>query len=547
MGFEPTIHNVFINADGTPSELNIGNLTQGSKNVDIIRVRFENFDDTQELVCVLKAERDDGKKAPAKTPPGLLLTPNKIDDVVYYDFLIGQQEVEQEGIGSWFTAVAGELTLNVALMDNEQIKVKSQFKMEVEPTVGFEEGAEYNWDIIEGFLQALTLRPTYDYVDNIDSTLNSLIEANQIAITDLENNKIDKDIITNLSIETDAEKEDYMIIQNDGESEVKRIKLEDIKELVTKVKTVNNVEPDSGTTNITLIAENIPSNDGNLQTDIDFSKSEDVRIENKFDGEVVRLDDDLDDAIYFDKSEEEEDPLMTVVNADKLNQKEEENLDVNSAKNVTEQIDSKNITDIFEENGTTVKNATDADNANQLNNKNEEDLNVSSADNATLSADSTKVYNKTEAQLKEAMQDGTFDRIKLLENTSIGTSPTTLDEELKDGDMLEIRLKSQSGGYISKPLTLFYIYSSINNDFEYNFISEGDLGNILIGDDTVYFQSAILENKKISFPSSTTVTNEGLTDWKIGNLSLSSTGFTFAGGNNIDVETIYAWRKKESE
>lgn len=530
---EKTIHNVVIDLNGIPTPFNIGKMTQGSKNVDIIRIKFESYKTSTDLVGILKATRGDGEKAPA----GLLLVPNEIDGVVYYDYEIGKDEIENEGIGSWFTKIDENITFSVALIKDDSIKIQSSFEMMVETTAGFDEDAEYTFDIIEGFLQALSMRATYDYVDNINDTLFALIETNQLDIVDLNNNKIDKDIISNLTTETNAEKEDYMIIQNFNENEVKRIKLEDIKDLVTKVKSVNNIEPDTGTTNITLVAENINSDDGNLQTDINFSKSEDIRIENKFNEEVERIDDDLENAVYIDDQQLEEPFPTTYANALKLNNKEESELDVNSAGNVRDTINDVPISNIFETDKTTVKNAA-------------------------------KVYNKTESELKEAMQDGLMERTLLLEDIITDAVPLPQPDystdyftlpngiTIQNGDVLEIVIDTETLYETNEKSTFLYMSgikeSGMSQTSDAYIPTTTTKKNITIGTDTIYHR--VLNFRYIKFgwitthPFGDSVQDNTLRVWggrtfRIGELALSSNDFYT--NSALTIKKVYLWRKKE--
>jgi len=548
---EKTIHNVVIDTSGDPTPFNVGTIVQGSKNADIIRIQFEEHNNA-ELVGVLKATRGDGEKAPA----GLLLVSNEIEGTYYYDFEIGQQEVDEEGIGSWFTHVAENIKFSVALIDDEQIVVQSAFEMQVEESSGFDDTATYTFDIIEGFLTALSLRATYDYVDNINDTLNGLITTNQLNITDLDNNKIDKNIIVNLATETEAEKEDYIIIQNDDESEVKKITLEDIKDLVTKVRTVNDVEPDSED-NITIVASDI----GRGTSDVDADLTA-VELKN------TEQDGLLDDAVYIDEGQLEEPFPTTYANALKLNNKEESELDVNSAGNVRDTINNVPISTIFESDGETVKKATTADNI--LNAENVSDsiddipltnifetdkTTVKNATNADLAANSTKVYDKTESELKEAMQDGLdglMERTLLLENITATSSLVTdyfslSGIELQDGDMLEVVIdNSQLAGQDKS--TIFATFDGTDS-VQCLTPLYWTYGTVDIGGTTVGYQNMDFRNIRFEIPTSAPLDRLGIYGTgvlNIGKLLVSPSGSgDFVTNTDLNIEKVYLWRKKE--
>ena len=63
-------HEVVFNENGEPDIFKAGVIRQGSKNVDMLSVRFENYND-MELVAVVGGERFDGEKVPS----GLLFIP----------------------------------------------------------------------------------------------------------------------------------------------------------------------------------------------------------------------------------------------------------------------------------------------------------------------------------------------------------------------------------------------------------------------------------------------------------------------------------------
>ena len=177
---EKTIHEVVFNSLGVPDNYVVGTIRQGTKNVDQLSMRFEDYDD-QELVVLIRATRGDGELAPA----GLIALP-RLDEVtnkVWYDFTFGQQE-DLTNAGSWFTEVDENLKLNISLVKQDDAEVNllkvyltSKIEFIVENTEGFSLGSEYNWQIIEGFLALLSLKASFVYVDNAIAVLESAINA----------------------------------------------------------------------------------------------------------------------------------------------------------------------------------------------------------------------------------------------------------------------------------------------------------------------------------------------------------------------------------
>ena len=112
-----------------------------------------------------------------EVPSGLLFIPRKDEATgyVWYNFIFGQQE-DEGNPNSWFTEIDGDLLLNIRLVKGKQVYVDSQIRMEVEYDSGFETGGEYGWNIISGFLEALSMRATYDYVDSeIEEVITDMV------------------------------------------------------------------------------------------------------------------------------------------------------------------------------------------------------------------------------------------------------------------------------------------------------------------------------------------------------------------------------------
>ena len=86
---EKTIHEVVFNSSGVPDNYLVGTIRQGTKNVDQLSMRFEDYNN-EDLVVLIKATRGDGELAPT----GLIALPrlDPLTNLVWYDFTFGQQE-----------------------------------------------------------------------------------------------------------------------------------------------------------------------------------------------------------------------------------------------------------------------------------------------------------------------------------------------------------------------------------------------------------------------------------------------------------------------
>lgn len=534
-----TRHEVVIGATGIPTPYHqILPLRQGSKNVDILSFRFENYNNA-ELVALIKATRPDGEKAPAGlmalpravigtylNEAALLIaypngediattiyakitstqtywfydiiekkwydTESELDNYYWYDFTFGQQEAA-ENDGSWFTEVesaVAQLKINISLVSGTKTYVNSEISFSVEETAGFETGGEYTWDIIVGFLQALSLRATYVYVDNGDLYLQQQITSNDGDISTLQSSKASalttindiplsstpKQIILN-SENINAKYEDNT---TGTLQDVLNSKFTDIEEteqnLDARVGTLEGQNLDGRLTTAegkigTLEGQNL---DGRLTTaegEINTLQEEVILIngdlenvafiselENGTEFVNVTSADDVSKTIDgtlitdifedFDRKQVKKASYSLLTNSAKnvyesigtqdiTNIFEEGSPNVKNSTNVTTNINGKAITSIFEEDGTTVKEAThsassdEASNSQKLNNYNDTDF-IKTTD--TINADTLNGYSDTDFVKTKTL---------LLGQTTFNgtTTSANFSHQVEVGDILEINIE----------------------------------------------------------------------------------------------------------
>ena len=405
-------HEVVFNENGEPDVFKAGIIRQGSKNVDMLSVRFENYND-MELVAVVGGERFDGEKVPA----GLLFIPEKDEATgyVWYNFIFGQQE-DEGNPNSWFTEIDGDLLLNIRLVKGKQVYVDSQIKMEVEYDSGFETGGEYGWNIISGFLEALSMRATYDYVDSeIEEVITDMVAVDN----DLQAHKNDtsahnipnqidskinthnqsgsshQDLRTGLSeVQSVATSNKNKLDTIDFNNVIEKVIIsgitmqvidrgiditDDVQEMIdiTVYEEINRLIGDAPETLDTLqeLAEAFQNNPDIINTilyRIDNLTASEITTNNGITVQAEldkKVDIDLietqlpDNLVYSDDLEEVEEPLIQVYNSQLLNDKQESELDVNSA---IKDGDNNVIADTYYKKTDTVYNSTNSENADKL-------------------------------------------------------------------------------------------------------------------------------------------------------------------------------------
>ena len=376
-----TIHEVVFDSAGIPDNYNVGVLRQGTKNIDQLSMHFESYNDAERVV-VIRATRGDGELAPT----GLLELPRTDENTgkVWYDFIFGQQENENNA-GSWFTENEDNLTLNIQLVDYDEetqktkVYLTSQISFLIEETSGFEKGSEYTWDIIQGFLNALSLRTTYTYVDNAVNILQAQITSNESDITNLQNNKVDKTTKVNnkalqsdITLTADDIKGKDALNQEMTIQEVLDSKMDDTQ-LAQVIDDNEHKAPSNKAVNTVK---------NTLDTKIDNVEN---TLDTKIDGVESDIEQELDTVAYLGALSEEEELMRTVYNAEKLGGKTESELSVASALNSTK-LNNKLESELS---------VASAVNSAKLNNKQESELNVAKAvDSDKLGGVSASEYSK---------------------------------------------------------------------------------------------------------------------------------------------------------
>ncbi|HHX66665.1 MAG TPA: hypothetical protein GX708_01230 [Gallicola sp.] len=495
-----TIHEVVFDSAGIPDNYNVGILRQGTKNIDQLSMHFESYNDAERVV-VIRATRGDGELAPT----GLLALPRTDENTgkVWYDFIFGQQENENN-VGSWFTESEDNLTLNIQLVDYDEetqktkVYLTSQISFLIEETSGFEKGSEYTWDIIQGFLNALSLRPTYPYVDNAVNILQAQITSNKGNITNLQNSKVDKTTKVNnkalqsdITLTADDIKGKDALNQEMTIQEVLDSKMDDTQ-LSQVIDDNSHKAPSNKAVNT---VKNI------LDTKIDNVEN---TLDTKIDNVESTINQELDTVAYVGALSEEGEVMITVYNADKLGGKTESELSVARAVD-SDKLGGKTESELSVAsalNSTKLNNkqesqlsVSSAVNSEKLNNKQESELSVASALNST---NANKLNNKTESELNVAkavdsdklggvLASEYFKKSdNILQNAPLtlsgSSSDITLLAPINTDDILEFNIEDR----------LHYIKisgSGVSNRHYIEIFGNNSVGSNEIGGNTIWFNA----------------------------------------------------------
>lgn len=139
------------------------NLQQFSKNVDKLSFYFEesNFDEV-----IFSARRNDDEESMKITVPYNPTTKR-------YEYVIGQDEEDNDSTSSWFTWIMGKLTITVYLVSKDQYKPMQTFNFFVNPTIlGSGESLKVPAPLIDQILNCLNKKVNINDGEANNITIN---------------------------------------------------------------------------------------------------------------------------------------------------------------------------------------------------------------------------------------------------------------------------------------------------------------------------------------------------------------------------------------